>query len=66
MALHRLRPVLQNLGYSVQSFFIESNHFCGDREPILRLRNLQLRRQRCSRLDRFLKVEESIFVFETY
>jgi hypothetical protein len=33
----------------------------GDQEPILRLRNLQLQRQRCSRLERFLKVEENIF-----
>jgi hypothetical protein len=30
-------------------------------EPILRLRNLQLQSQRCSRLGRFLKVEENFF-----
>jgi hypothetical protein len=34
-------------------------------EPILRLQNLQLRRQRCGRLERFFKVEEFIFVFKT-
>jgi hypothetical protein len=32
-----------------------------DLEPILRLQNLQLQRQRCRRLDRFFKVEENTF-----
>jgi hypothetical protein len=34
-------------------------------EPILRLVNLQLQRQRCSRVERFFKVEETMFVFKT-
>jgi hypothetical protein len=34
-------------------------------EPILQLVSLQLQRQRCSRLERFFKVEENIFVFKT-
>jgi hypothetical protein len=35
-------------------------------EPILRPNlNLQLQRQRCTRLERFYKVEENIFVFKT-
>jgi hypothetical protein len=33
-------------------------------EPILRLLILQLQRQRCSRLERFSKFEENIFVFQ--
>jgi hypothetical protein len=37
-----------------------------DQVPILRLLNLQLQRQRCSRLERFFKAGENIFVFETY
>jgi hypothetical protein len=36
-----------------------------DLEPILRLLNLQPQRQRCGRLERSLKVEAIIFVFET-
>jgi hypothetical protein len=35
-------------------------------EPILRLFNLQLKRQRCSRLERFFKAEEYIFVFKMH
>jgi hypothetical protein len=35
-------------------------------EPILRLLNLQLQRQRCSRLERFFRVDENIFVFKTH
>jgi hypothetical protein len=35
-------------------------------EPILRLFNFQLQRQRCSRLERFFKVDENIFVFKTH
>jgi hypothetical protein len=39
---------------------------CGQ-QPILRLSNLQLvQRQRCNRLDRFLRVDENIFVFKTH
>jgi hypothetical protein len=34
-------------------------------EPILRFLNLQLQRQRCSRLERFFKVEDNIFVSKT-
>jgi hypothetical protein len=33
---------------------------------ILRLRNLQLQRQRCSRLERFFKVEKNTFVFKMH
>jgi hypothetical protein len=36
-----------------------------NKEPILRLRNLQQQRQRCSRLE-FFKVEENIFGFKTH
>jgi hypothetical protein len=35
-------------------------------EPVLRLRNLQLQRQRCIRLERFFEEEDNIFVFETH
>jgi hypothetical protein len=34
-------------------------------EPILRLLNLQLQRQRCRRMERFFKVEENFFVCKT-
>jgi hypothetical protein len=34
--------------------------------PILRVLNLQLQRQRCSRQDHFFKIEESIFVLKTH
>jgi hypothetical protein len=37
-----------------------------NQDPILRLRNLQQQRQRCSRRECFFKVEENIFVFETH
>jgi hypothetical protein len=37
-----------------------------EQEPILRLLNLQLQRQHCSRLERFYKVEEFFFVFKTH
>jgi hypothetical protein len=37
-----------------------------DLDPILRLWNLKLQRQRCSRLELFFKVEENIFVFKTH
>jgi hypothetical protein len=33
-------------------------------DPLLRLRNLKLQRQRCSRLERFFKVEENCFISE--
>jgi hypothetical protein len=45
---------------SIQDFYGQAQ------EPILRLSNLQLQRQRCSRLERFFKVEEHIFVFKTH
>jgi hypothetical protein len=37
-----------------------------DQEPILRLLNLHLQLQSCSRLERFVKVEENIFVSQTH
>jgi hypothetical protein len=37
-----------------------------NQEPILRLGNLQLQRQRCSRLERFSIAGENIFVFKTH
>jgi hypothetical protein len=37
-----------------------------DQEPILRLLNSQLRRKRCSRLQRFFRVEENNFVFKAH
>jgi hypothetical protein len=36
----------------------------GWQEPILRLRNLQLQRQRCSRARTLFKVEENFFRFQ--
>jgi hypothetical protein len=36
-----------------------------DQDPILRLWNLQLQRQSCSRLERFSKLDENIFYFKT-
>jgi hypothetical protein len=35
------------------------------KDPVQRLLNLQIQRQRCSSLERFFKVEENIFVFKT-
>jgi hypothetical protein len=35
-------------------------------DPILRVRNLQLQRQCCGRLERFFNVEENIFVSKTH
>jgi hypothetical protein len=35
-------------------------------DQILRLLSLQLQRQRCSRLERFLEVEENIVVLKTH
>jgi hypothetical protein len=48
------------------NFLAEKSYFAVTEilEPILRLWNLQLQRQRCSRLERFMKVEEYIFVFK--
>jgi hypothetical protein len=40
--------------------------FCAQiQEPIRRLLNLQLQRQRCIRLERFFKVDENHLVFQT-
>jgi hypothetical protein len=35
-------------------------HETRNQEPILRIQNLQLQRQRCSRLERFFNIEETI------
>jgi hypothetical protein len=43
---------------SVKSSRLNLQHF-RSQGPILQLQNLQLQRQRCSRLERFFKVEEN-------
>jgi hypothetical protein len=43
-------------------FFTEKN--LSTLEPILRLLNLHVQRQRCSRLERFFRADQNIFVFK--
>jgi hypothetical protein len=56
------------LGYLNASMYIHSCEWSkhGLVDPILRLLNLQLQRQSCSRLERFFKVEESILVIKMH
>jgi hypothetical protein len=68
-------PKISNWGKQTAHVFtcVEKNvliwhigHLIRHLEPILRLLNLQLQRQHCSRLHRaFFKEEKNIFVFKT-
>jgi hypothetical protein len=56
------RPKLMNF---MTLNYLRIQYYCPKyQDPILRLLNLQEQRQRCSRLERFLKVEKNIFCFQ--
>jgi hypothetical protein len=57
---------LTKMGWATFWATFFQTHLVPTADPILRFLNSQLQRQHCGRLERFLKVEENIFVLKTH